>query len=360
MIKREEIKSLTGLRGVAAFMVMLYHFKFSNFFPSPINTAINSTYLAVDLFFILSGFVMALTYSHLFQNGFNIPSYKRFILLRIARIYPIYFITTLLTIILFILFPSNNDFHHPITAFHVTLNMTMTQAWGFSRSYLIPAWSISTEFAAYLVFPFLLHHLLSGSFKKSASIGFALFFSIFILSLIPDSMIFLGKKGDPMNIWNEYSFGPLMRCLLEFSIGIICYRIFSAKDIIQKVQHPYVSLITSISILCLLSIKGADFLVIALFPVLILSLTNAQSAVSKTLSSWPCYQLGLISYSLYLIHHMTYFIKPQIMDFIHTYHIPHDYLVAIIIQTLISIILAYASYLLIEKPGRSLLRKVWS
>jgi len=360
MIKREEIKSLTGLRGVAAFMVMLLHFKLFNFLPQSIDSLISSTYLAVDLFFILSGFVMALTYSHFFQNGFEGAAYKRFILLRIARIYPIYFIATLLTIILFILFPSNNDFHHPITAFHVTLNMTMTQAWGFSRSYLIPAWSISTEFAAYLIFPFLVHHLLSGSFKKSISIGFGLLFSIFMLSLIPDSMVFLGKEGKPMNIWNEYSFGPLTRCLTEFSIGIICYRIYCIKEIIQKIQQAHISLITSIVIVGLLMIERTDFLIIALFPILILSLTNAQSPVSRLLSSWPCYQLGVISYSLYLIHHMTYFLKPQIMNIINENHIPHNYLVAIIIQVILSIILAYASYLLIEKPGRSLLRKVWS
>src|SRR5947209_6333252 len=70
MDRNKEIKTLTGLRGVAATVVMLYHFSYSEQMNSFL---IGRGYLAVDLFFVLSGFVMALSYGHLFAG--RIPGF---------------------------------------------------------------------------------------------------------------------------------------------------------------------------------------------------------------------------------------------------------------------------------------------
>jgi|GEM_PF-3950304 len=66
--KQYEIKSLTGLRGIAAVYVMPFHFKFSNFTSEFIKQFFDHGYLAVDIFFVLGGFIMVLTYKSLFQK----------------------------------------------------------------------------------------------------------------------------------------------------------------------------------------------------------------------------------------------------------------------------------------------------
>lgn len=97
---KAEIKALTGLRGVAAIYVVAYHMTGHWKQPPWLTTFIKHGYLSVDLFFILSGFVMALTYGGLFIDRFRWSDYRRFLLVRLARVYPLYLLMTLITLIL--------------------------------------------------------------------------------------------------------------------------------------------------------------------------------------------------------------------------------------------------------------------
>jgi len=98
MSQRAEIRSLTGLRGAAAVFVAFYH----SFYFMVSNQADNSPpvvflrhgYLSVDLFFVLSGYVMALTYAPLFAGGFRMLAFADFLGRRIGRIYPAYITVT--------------------------------------------------------------------------------------------------------------------------------------------------------------------------------------------------------------------------------------------------------------------------
>src|SRR5258707_7540721 len=100
-----EIRSLTGMRGVAALAVVLYHLDLGQDDTGLVQHIIHHGYLAVDLFFVLSGFIMALTYSHVFVERFNINKYWKFLNHRIARIYPLYIFSTLLCFFLFVIAP---------------------------------------------------------------------------------------------------------------------------------------------------------------------------------------------------------------------------------------------------------------
>ena len=72
MANREsEIRAFTGLRGLACFYVMLYHFGFAGILPKDFSAFANHGYLSVDIFFVLSGFVMAMVYGDYFKNGFD-------------------------------------------------------------------------------------------------------------------------------------------------------------------------------------------------------------------------------------------------------------------------------------------------
>ena len=103
-----EIRSLTGLRGVTAMLVAAYHF-----YPvqSPLlSRTVGRFYLWVDLFFVLSGFVMALNYGRMFRDGFSGEAFGEFLLRRLARVYPLYIVVLVLQVALTLGLYGN--FHH--------------------------------------------------------------------------------------------------------------------------------------------------------------------------------------------------------------------------------------------------------
>ena len=88
-----DIRALTGVRGVAAAIIVVYHFG-----DVQLSTGGNAAYfripfgyLIVDLFFMLSGYVMALTYRDAFEH-LTLPKFATFMLKRVARLYPAYFV----------------------------------------------------------------------------------------------------------------------------------------------------------------------------------------------------------------------------------------------------------------------------
>ena len=88
---KPEIRALTGVRGMAACLVAIYHFSpTKDMAPGPLHNSVGRGYLWVDLFFVLSGFVIALNYGHLFASGFSRTAFATFLTRRVARIYPLY------------------------------------------------------------------------------------------------------------------------------------------------------------------------------------------------------------------------------------------------------------------------------
>ncbi len=151
---KEEIRSLTGLRGVAPVLVVLYHGFRRGL--GEYGFLLHNGYLCVDIFFVLSGFVMALTYKDMFSNFDDVRRhYFKFMWLRVARIYPLYVVSILVCALLMYLglLP-----YYSVSNIGESLawSMFMMQAWSFGVGNInLAAWSISTEFSAYLLFPFM-------------------------------------------------------------------------------------------------------------------------------------------------------------------------------------------------------------
>lgn len=140
------------MRGIAACWVMLGHFHEPRIGTGQIERILGHRPIAVDLFFILSGFVLAMNYGH--EPGVSLPAYCRFIERRAARLMPL---NVLATIICFGLTRSGIDFYaaDPAIATGPALvaNLFMVQAWDSGASLNAPAWSLSTEWASNLLFP---------------------------------------------------------------------------------------------------------------------------------------------------------------------------------------------------------------
>ena len=125
-----EIKSLTGLRGLAAIFVVVFHASGDFAGSGPAETFLRHGYNAVDVFFVLSGFVMALTYG---QNAdlrsISLQKYFSFLGKRLARVYPLYILATVATFIIFAVGLSHlSPVQHP--AFSLLANALLIQAWG--------------------------------------------------------------------------------------------------------------------------------------------------------------------------------------------------------------------------------------
>ncbi len=147
------IESHTALRGIAAGLVVWGHY--AAVFGRDVGGVdffIPHTHLGVDLFFMLSGFVLAYVYRDTFATGVSRSNWRQFMARRLARIYPLHLATLLVVLGLakFVILPGQ--------ALVLVLNLGLVQAWGLTDQFLFnaPSWSISCEFAAYLLFPFLM------------------------------------------------------------------------------------------------------------------------------------------------------------------------------------------------------------
>jgi peptidoglycan/LPS O-acetylase OafA/YrhL len=215
----KSLPGLTGLRGLAALWVVLYHYC-SLYLPALdagwLGGLMSRGYLAVDLFFLLSGFVLAHVYSDAAERkGFAF--FRAFMRARVARIYPLH----LLVLALFVAMAFavrgihyvKDGYYYPLplsgprSLEALVANVLMLQGLKASDlSWNYPAWSISVEFAAYLVFPLAIGLLWRLSGRSLTVATFAAFAAIWALAYV---------AGGDMNQWD----GPMAiwRCLPQFS-----------------------------------------------------------------------------------------------------------------------------------------------
>ena len=154
----QHIKPLTSLRFIAAFWVLLYHFKDHLGLDLGRFGLIADGYLGVDLFFTLSGFILAHVYLSEVEAGRF--GYGGFLKNRLARVYPMHLAALGAMLALYAGASLAGVGVGAPDAFRLAdlpAHLSMTHAWGATGSvgWNFPSWSISAEWAAYLLFPFI-------------------------------------------------------------------------------------------------------------------------------------------------------------------------------------------------------------
>lgn len=152
----QDIKPLTSLRFIAAFWVLLYHFKDHLGLNLGQVGLVADGYLGVDLFFALSGFILAHVYLAGLEGGRF--GYGGFLKNRIARVYPMHLAALAAMLVLYAGASALGAGVGSPDAFKLAdlpAHLTMTHAWGATEAvgWNFPSWSISAEWAAYLLFP---------------------------------------------------------------------------------------------------------------------------------------------------------------------------------------------------------------
>ena len=345
-----EIRSLTGLRGIAALWVVVHH---ALFIPSPeglLWTLIHNGYLAVDLFFVLSGYVMALTYAGWFEKGICLVDVFKFLRKRFARTYPLYAAATFITGLIMYYFEI-----HPWAsprqicgAAAMLPNMLLVQMWNTPFcSVDTPGWSISVEWGAYLLFPLLCQFTIFGTKRCVGAAAALSLLSLLIISMIPKNA--LGQPGGPwgpLDIAQGLTLAPAIRCMAGFTLGLVAHRLSRSKSGVAVGGNGLASLLLTCALLIVLCVSGTDLVAVCLFPLLILSLSQDRGMVSRMLGSRTVYFLGEISYSIYLVHY-------PILRLIQQVPFPSDGMLWPTVVTLsFTIAVSVFTYYLVERPAR--------
>ena len=349
---RREITPLTGLRGIAAVWVMLYHFfDHTAFSPKAPLAVIGRGYLGVDIFFLLSGYILARSYGHIFRSSVTWSDYRDFLFKRIARVYPVYIFFVLLMIAKYKVNFSGArlDFHTSDFA----ADIVMIQAWGFGFSSLVGhTWSLSTEMFAYLLFP-ALAYLAVYARPVLAWCVFAIALSFLMFTIASG----LGVNGS-LDVVDSASIAPLLRCLAGFSIGLLAYRV-SCRTVIQGVFSSSTAL-AAVLAACVIALYAGtyDLVVFALFTFFVPMLAY-QSRVARILFANPAiYHLGLISYSLYIVHPLFAIVGTRLEPVATRLlgSVGRD--AAFVCAVALTWLFAWVLYRFIEEPGRKLFRRV--
>lgn len=194
-----EIPPLTGIRGLAAVWVVLYHYRFAIEAYAPeatfLHQFIYSGYLGVDLFAILSGFIISYTYSNRLSK-FNLEDSIYFIWLRFVRTYPLHLFVLFLFVLQFTasrgidslaVLPYDSSF---IRQLFLINSLGLETEWRWNA----PSWSLSAEWICYLLFPLysiLLNKLRTGRTHLALIIATVTITSLLMWFLdIPASTVF--------------------------------------------------------------------------------------------------------------------------------------------------------------------------
>ena len=304
--KAEYLSNLTPLRGIAALLVAIFHFEMAiaRFVPAKLTMFFEKCYLMVDLFFIMSGFIILHVYKDDFTSRIERNSIKKYLVARFARIYPLHFFTMLLLVTGVIIFSPGGTYPNPIeNPWAIPTGFLLLHSYYIHNIYTwnIPSWSISAEWAAYLLFPFLALFL-----NKKKLFALSTFFIIVIAAYI-SIMYFLPRKNYffpsipvPHNLNTTYDYGYL-RGIAGFITGMIVYKLyqwFSPKDIFNNDFFA-----ATIIILVVLALHFAmnDAFCVILFAALVFSFALNNGYLHKCCNNRILQYIGKISYSIYLM-----------------------------------------------------------
>jgi peptidoglycan/LPS O-acetylase OafA/YrhL len=301
---------LDALRGVAAIVVVLFHVL--EFFSGGDHTAqlINHGYLAVDFFFVLSGFVMAHAYDDRWDHMTLVDFFKR----RIVRLHPMIIVGMIVGALLFYfgespMFPKIEDTSIGYMLLIMVIGFTLIpippsmdiRGWNEMHPLNGPAWSLFFEYVANL-----LHGLILRKLPKlilSALVFFAAVALIHLAVTSPNGDIIGGWSLEPAQLRIGFT-----RLLYPYMAGMLLRRIINPRQI----NHSF--LISGIMLVAILSfprLGGHDhvwmnglydsLMVIFLFP-LIVYIGAGDAGESKWVKK-ICVFLGDISYPIYIIHY---------------------------------------------------------
>lgn len=296
MTAARRIDALTGVRGFAAWLVVLYHIRGSLALPAPVIAVLARGYLAVDLFFVLSGFVLWLTWQQRFAAD-GPHAVAPFLAKRIARVWPLHAAILAATVAFALTLELTG---RPLPAHYrwseLPLHVVLMQNWGFTRDlgWNDPSWSISTEVAAYIAFAVGLALL-----GRRRAPGVAVPVAVIVLLVAVLDRVFAWHGLDTLG--GDITRLGLIRCLVEFTCGVCGCMIWQRASARATIGTSGVVVVTAVA-LWLMGTMRETMAVPLAFAALVPLLAATSAAAANPLSSRFALWLGEVSYSTYLAH----------------------------------------------------------
>lgn len=348
--RASEVRALTGIRGIGAVIIVIYHFGMIQLDHIHNAWSVPHGYLAVDLFFILSGYVIALGYKDAFALQ-PLSSYAAFLVKRFARLYPAY-------VAIGVLFFLRLAFHlhgdETLTRFHlhdVIGNIFMLTGWGL---HIYPlngvAWAASAELGSYILLPLLLFVILQ---RGIASWFMAVLVGAYAIYAVATSG--MGYDG-PLDVVQVTSMLPLVRAIAGFTFGLAIFRYAGQLDRLSaRTQDALLGLVlVAIAVAALLTAN--DFLIYALFVPLVALLSRDGRLAQMLFGNRIVHHLGVISYSVYLLHPL--FVGPAAILSRQFGATEFAFMLSSMLFFIAIWALAYLSYAIVEVPGRRFIVRV--
>lgn len=296
---------LDGLRGVAALIVVAYHI----FDSDPVNP-VNHGYLAVDFFFMLSGYVMGYAY----DERWKMMSIGYFLKRRFIRLHPMVVIGTIIGAFCFYfsassLFGLVNQTSFGMLVISSCLGVLLipslksmdVRGWGESYPLNGPMWSLFFEYIGNMAYALWLRKLSR----------FTLGILLAVLGILMTYMAVSGKTGSVAYGWlftQEHVFKGILRMLFPFVAGLFLFRLGKTLSLKHAMIFTSLLLITAL----LMPRVGPDakpwvnglyecFVIIILLPIIVM--IGAGSKLATSFGGKVCHFLGELSYPLYLAHY---------------------------------------------------------
>jgi peptidoglycan/LPS O-acetylase OafA/YrhL len=372
-VRTGEIKALSGLRIIAAVWVVLFHFRplleqAAPGFRSALAPVLNCGAQGVDLFFILSGFVLTWNYLDRMGEAWSTRSTLRFLWLRLARVWPVYLVTLHLAAawIIFTLHVGHvpSKVADSLNAVSYARQLLLVQLWYEpffdGTSWDGPAWSISAEWLAYLIFGVLVLVL----FRVARVTRARGLFWLAVAASLPPTLLLLASG----HFYTPWSWLP--RIIMQFTAGALAcaaVRKLQLSDGTRRAAGILSALLAAaiVGILYLLDAHpvpkmiDSSGLVDVLFVPLVVTLAIGIGSLPSLLSTRVMVYLGHISFGLYMVHEIVHTVwNWTIQQFDITLTPSWSAKFIVIGLVLIAGVAAALLYHLVEEPSRRWMRRM--
>ena len=345
------IRTLTGVRGYAALWVLFFHLRANPHFLSfwTPGAFIRHGFWGVDVFFVLSGFVLSHVYESKFSKGVMPKAYFHFLGLRLARMYPLHIVTFVAALAFAILSHAiGHGAATDISLYGALMHLMLLHAWGTtSESFNLVSWAISAEWFAYLF-------LLVPCIRVLRTAPLKLLFAI--TGILWCLLIFVYVPTTPSKLVNmTYEFG-ILRILPEFLGGYVAYRTVKAMRCNTRLCD-LASLTGLAGIVVITHHNAFQVLLLPAIMLFIIGLSAEGSVTSRFLDNRMSLFLGKLSYSIYMCHFILLWVVDGIFKRTDLPHTPWAGIGVMAIYFIAMFLTSYVLYAFIEQPCREWLRK---
>jgi len=318
---KQRYEILDGLRGVAALMVIIFHFFELYSFGNPSKQIINHGYLAVDFFYVLSGFVLGYAYDDRWDKMSYWDFYKR----RLIRLHPMVIAGSLLGMCYFFLGECINSPNiesvNPLY-FFLTIIMSILmipcpaqmdiRGWGETNSFNGPNWTLTYEYIVNILYSLIfrrLHTIIIGILTLASA--------LLLVNLTCNFDIFNVMNERESNKYTVIGGWSLTSCELCVGFTRLFYPYFAGYLVYRlklKIRIPYSFIICSIILITFLSMPRLEkegypifngiyeaIVIILIFPLVII--IGAGDTTKNEILTKICKFIGELSYPIYITHY---------------------------------------------------------